>query len=662
MNYALLTLMILILIAIIVLLYKMAKTDDYKRNRTRELKLDSVLATVDELVEAACNEDLSDSAFAYLPQSEIDHLEELREELRKAKLECATGDPSQKIIMVNKIGKILTTDCGVTAKNICEIIPFDDPYKMTAQDKFELMYAAYKKQHSSYTFKYMDEDFGFFNVKTRDDGRKYYEVTAEDIEEAYDKFSLNVDFVIQLNCLTQRVYQTLYGHHVADIFTTDYSFDDIEGGVGGRLRNDFDYHEEIRDRDEDETEGNETPKHGRQKKSDSYDKADERAMYYDVLSVKYMGKIARLSFLSFGTAEKLSKVVDRIYLNNPKEVLCELTPKVQSKLKDPGESRVMVVCPPEANKSFYVRHPASNKRIDLDELITWDGCAIVKKILIALVKGEFNIYITGNTGGGKTTLIKSLVEYLDPSYEIRTVESEAELNLNNIYPDKNVHALVESEARDIYECIKDTKKMNTDVLIIGEVDSPKLAGAVIQASQSGSAMTMTTMHLMTTDKCFAYMRNALVKEENITDVQVASHQVLDAFNFDVRQVHDTDGNRYIEHISEVVPVEYDEYSADPTENEKQYHERVTDRKMYEVNRIIEFDKTTMSYHVVGNFSARSLERLVEKIGIAATKELKKSLDDLKVDRIDYKKMLSESLDDEEQVSSIGLAAARSEAG
>ena len=114
-------------------------------------------------------------------------------------------------------------------------------------------------------------------------------------------------------------------------------------------------------------------------------------MYYDVLSVKYMGKIARLSFLSFGTAEKLSKVVDRIYLNNPKEVLCELTPKVQSKLKDPGESRVMVVCPPEANKSFYVRHPASNKRIDLDELITWDGCAIVKKILIALVKGEFNI-------------------------------------------------------------------------------------------------------------------------------------------------------------------------------------------------------------------------------------------------------------------------------
>lgn len=630
-NYALLTLIVIILVLMIVLIYKITKaplvTDkEYKKT----LRLDAIMRVVKDEIEAQCNEDLRNSSFAMLSQSDLDNRERLREELRKCSLECATGDPNQREYMKDKIGDVIQKYCGITKENISKVIHFNDSEKMSAQDKFELMYARYKRTNPSYTFKYMEEDFHFFDPKTGADGRTYYEVTAEDVEAAYDKFNLDVEFVDKLECLRQRVYQTLYGHHVADIFTSDYSFDDVEGGVGGRLRDDFNYHEEIRAQQEDEVET---------------DRIRERNMYYDVLSVKYSGKLARMSFMSFGTPETLSRVVDQIYLNNPKDVLCELTPKVQSKLKDPGESRIMVVCPPEANKSFYVRHPASNKRLSLDVLITWKGCEIVKKLLIDLVLGEFNLFITGNTGGGKTTLLKTLMEFLDPSYEIRTIESEAELNGNNIYPKKNVHALVESQSRDIYQCIEDTKKMNTDVMIIGEVNSPRLAGAAVQSGQSGSTMCMTTMHLNSTDKCFAYMRNALINEMGITDVRVASQQVIDTFNFDIRQVHDKDGNRYIEHISEVVPVEYDEYSDDPVENEKEYHERVTDRKLYRVNRIIEFDKFNMEYHVVGNLSPKSLEKLVSKIGLEKTKEIKRELDRLKVEPINYGKLLEESLED-----------------
>jgi pilus assembly protein CpaF len=648
MNYPLLILMVIILAVIMILLIKMAKNPGYRRRTSKKTyKLNTLTAAVNNIIEQKCNEDLTDSEFAFLSQSALDSKEEMREELRKNTLECAQGDPAQKNYMINKISNLLQKECGIKkSEDMKEIFPFDAPERLTAQDKFELMYACYQKMHDSYTFRYMDDDFGFYSEKTRPDGRKYYEVTAEDIEAAWEKFNLPVTFNEKLRMIAQRVYQTLYGHGVADIFTSDYSFDDVEGGVGGRLRDDFNYHEEIRDGKNDEDE-EEDDRHGRIRKQDGNDKKKSGTMYYDVLSAKYMGKTARFSFLSFGTAESLSRVVDRIYLNNPKDVLCELTPKVQSKLKDPGESRVMVFCPPEANKSFYVRHPASNKRLTLDELIRWRGAEIVKRILITLVKGEFNIFITGNPGGGKTTLVKTLVEYLDPSYEIRTVESEAELNLNNIYPDKNVHALIESASRDIYECIEDTKKMNTDVLIIGEVNSERLAGAAVQVSQSGSTMCMTTMHPNKTEQCFDYMRNGLVKYEGITDVHVAAKQVLDVFNFDVHQVRDTEGHRYIEYINEVVPVEYDDYSDDPEENAKQYHERVTDRKLYDVNRIIEFDKQHMEYHVVGNLSAKTLERLVEKIGLDATKELKKKLNDLKVAKIDYAKMLEDSLEEDE---------------
>ena len=199
-------------------------------------------------------------------------------------------------------------------------------------------------------------------------------------------------------------------------------------------------------------------------------------------------------------------------------------------------------------------------------------------------------------GGGKTTLLKSLVGFMNPKYTIRVAESSFELNLNNVYPERNIHMMQERGDFTIYDIITGTKKMDTDILIVGEVNEPKIAGAYVQVAQSGSRMAVTTLHHETTDKLIEYLRNALVSELGINDVRIAEKQVVDILNFDIHMVHDVDGNFYIERITEIIP--------ETTDN------------MYRLSDIVRFDKDNMEYRFCTGISEHTREKIIEKTGMA----------------------------------------------
>ena len=137
--------------------------------------------------------------------------------------------------------------------------------------------------------------------------------------------------------------------------------------------------------------------------------------------------------------------------------------------------------------------------------------------------------------------------------------------------------------------------MDTDVLIVGEVNEPKIAGAYVQVAQSGSRMAVTTLHHETTDKLIEYLRNALVAEFGINDVKVAEKQVVDILNFDVHMVHDVDGNFYVERITEIIPLQ-------------------KDGNLYRLSDIIRFERENMVYRFCSDISAYTRNRIEEKTG------------------------------------------------
>lgn len=459
------------------------------------------------------------------------------ERLQKAVRRAVLGETSEIEYLCDYIREMLVSYYHIDADNIKRIIRFDTPSAMSPCELFEYMYMICRRNSGLHVFPYLVDRLELIRTCYDEYGRAYYVSTERNLRESFAKLRIKADFVDMLNTLVQRLYESLYGHDVADLLIMDADLDGVSAGIGGRTRVEYNYLEELK-RDRNDTA-----------------RAPD---YYDVLYIVFRGQNVRLAFLGFGSEERLIRTVSNIYRYNTKASLSKKTPVIVATFGT--GSRVVVTRPPVSDGwAFYVRKFGSSDARNIEELITDEGCEYVLSCLRKIVMTECNFVISGNTGGGKTTLLKALVDYINPAYNLRVAETSFELNLNNIYPDRNIQCLQERGDFTVYDAITASKKMDTDVLILGEVNEPKVAGAFIQIAQSGSRMAITTLHHETTEKLIEYMRNALISECGITDPKVAERQVTGAIDYDIHMVHDESGHHYVERITRITQEE-DGYS------------------------------------------------------------------------------------------------------
>ena len=525
-----------------------------------------------------------------LNREETNKREVQQRKLRRATRNACLGDLGDREYLKEYIKDLLQKKLGINEKSICDIIHFNNPAKMSGQDKFEYMYVLFFRTNPSGVFAQMVKYFGWDMKKNDSDEGFSFSITEEDVSNAFIHCPCKGDYNDRLDTLVQRCYQKLYGHDCADILIMDESVDGISGGVGGRTRVEYNYLREL------------NPGTGTVNSSKSFE------TLYCVLH----GKLIRLKFLSFGTGENLERVVKNIYRYNSRTTLSQKNPIIQSTFRN--GSRVVVARPPVSDGYvFYVRKFMSSDAGRIETLITYNNCERVIGFLKMITKGELNFVISGPMGSGKTTFLKALVGYMNPQYTIRVAESAFELNLNNLYPERNIHVMQERGNFTIYDILNATKKMDTDIMIVGEVNEPKLAGAYVQVAQSGSRMAVTTLHHETTRKLIEYLRNALVSEFGLTDTGIAEKQVADILNFDIHTVKDIEGRFYIERITEIVPEDENPYPRDINSGTLEYYRRRTDRHCYRLRNIIEFNHDSLTYEVVNDISAYTMEKLKRKL-------------------------------------------------
>ena len=519
------------------------------------------------------NESVSrDYSELYLSREETLKREKQQARLKTAIREACLGDAGDREYLKEYIKDFLQKKMKITSDNINRFIRFNAPYMMSAQDKFEHMYECYSEKYGNRSFAVMAHDFGWAGNAGQEDTDTPYCILEKDVEKAYEDMRPEGSFRERLEVLAQRIYQRLYGHDCADILVMDESVDGVSAGVGGRSRVEYDYMKELRDDKEEQAQ----------------------SMNYETVYCVLHGKLIRLKFLSFEKEENLKRVVKNIYRYNIRTNLSRKNPVIHGTLKN--GSRIVAARPPVSDGwAFYLRKFKSSDARRIDTLITHKNGNTVIELLKLITGGELNFCISGPMGGGKTTLLKSLVGFMNPKYAIRVAESSFELNLNNVYPERNIHMMQERGEFTIYDIITGTKKMDTDILIVGEVNEPKIAGAYVQVAQSGSRMAVTTLHHETTEKLIEYLRNALVSELGINDVRIAEKQVVDILNFDVHMVHDVDGNFYIERITEIIPE--------------------SPETMYRLSDIIRFNRETMSYCFCTGISDYTRKKIIEKTGM-----------------------------------------------
>lgn len=458
-----------------------------------------------------------------LNQAEIEKRLNQKKQLRKALRECAYGDVNSKVFVKGYIRELLLSRYHVTEENIEELIPFHNSNSLTAEDQFEIMLYHYRLRYGIEAMAEFIHDFGLEKGKKNENGQIFYEITSEDIYEAYYQSGAGgLSFREKLDILTQRIYSRYKGNGVIDEIR-DMHIDGISAGVSG-IPESF----------------------------DTRNLPEGLPCSYDSVWIFFRGKSMHLSFLSFGSYKELMRVCKNIYRYNNPGQLSEVRGYTVNEMKD--GSRIAVARPPFAESwVLFLRKFDSVLQQDIHLLVTDENNDLPIEFMKWLIRGERVIAVTGEQGSGKTTLLMALIGYINPAYNLRIQEMSFELHLRKIYPERNIVTFRETNSISGQEGLDFQKKTDGSVSILGEVATAGVASWMIQMAQIASLFTLFTHHAKTTDNLVAGMRNALLQEGGFQNERIAAEQVADCINYDIHMKKKTDGHRYIERITEIVP-------------------------------------------------------------------------------------------------------------
>lgn len=190
---------------------------------------------------------------------------------------------------------------------------------------------------------------------------------------------------------------------------------------------------------------------------------------------------------SFDSAQKLEDVIQQIVARANRHVN-EASPIVDTSLAD--GSRVNIVLKPVAlNGPILTIRKFPENAITMEKLIAWEAISSeAAGVLEKLVQAGYNIFVSGGTGTGKTTLLNALAGYIPKDERVITIEDTAELQIHGV---KNLVRLeVRNSTADgeyeitIRDLIKSALRMRPDRIIVGEIRGAE-AIDMLQAMNTG---------------------------------------------------------------------------------------------------------------------------------------------------------------------------------
>ena len=235
-------------------------------------------------------------------------------------------------------------------------------------------------------------------------------------------------------------------------------------------------------------------------------------------------------------------------------------------------------------------------------------------------------------------MLMGMIENIYETMNIRVQETAFELHLRKIYPTRNILSFRETETISGQEGLDVQKKTDGSVNIIGEVATDPVASWMIQAAQVASKFTLFTHHAKTFPNLVTALRNSMLRTGVFTDERIAEEQVIQVLNFDVHLVKDFRGRRYIERVTECIPVEdKNEYTYDHRkektlegkmekfiDNATNYFAKTTNRELYKYVNILEYIND--EYVITNKISDYNLREMRNNMDEADVEEFDKFIE------------------------------------
>lgn len=131
-----------------------------------------------------------------------------------------------------------------------------------------------------------------------------------------------------------------------------------------------------------------------------------------------------------------------------------------------------------------------NKQKLIDEKYVTES---LHDFLIQCIEGHANIIVSGETGSGKTELVKYLASHIKENEKIITIEDTLELHLDRIFPHRDIVALKTNNIASYSDVLVACMRQNPIWILLSEVRSAEAVMAVRNSISSGHHI-LSTIH------------------------------------------------------------------------------------------------------------------------------------------------------------------------
>ena len=260
--------------------------------------------------------------------------------------------------------------------------------------------------------------------------------------------------------------------------------------------------------------------------------------------------------LTFDSSEDLEEVMRNIAGRVHREIN-ELNPIVDARL--PDGSRVNGVYSNVAvNGPILTIRKFNDRYMTMDDLVS-NGTMDREQaeFLEALVRCGYNLFISGGTSSGKTTLLNALSASIPKEERVIVIEDSMELKLNHI------ENIVHMECRNansqgkglvtMSDLIRASLRMRPDRIIVGEVRGAEVQD-MIQAMNTGHPGSMSTGHGNSCEGMLKRLESMYLMAVPL-GIDAIREQIAEGIDIMVHVERVREGTRRIMEIKEIVGYE-----------------------------------------------------------------------------------------------------------
>ncbi|MCI7332359.1 MAG: CpaF/VirB11 family protein [Mollicutes bacterium] len=226
--------------------------------------------------------------------------------------------------------------------------------------------------------------------------------------------------------------------------------------------------------------------------------------------------------------------------------------------------------------AVLIRKTPAKIRLNKDKLVKEDYVSLkLHDFLMTCVSGHCNILVSGETGSGKTELVKYLASHIKEDEKIITIEDTLELHLDKIYPTRDIVAMKTNNIASYSDVLVACMRQNPRWILLSEVRSAEAVLAVRNSISSGHNI-LSTIHSDKASSIPMRLYSLLESSQDIDQFVKGMHRYIQ-LGIHVKGFYSKKFNRFQREITQVVEFYVDEvtneakvnvlYARDLMENE-----------------------------------------------------------------------------------------------